>query len=938
MHPFRLELGVAALVVVGALCGSALAGGGGSRPNIVLIMSDDAGYADFGFQNQFTGQTTPLRTPNLDLLASQSVAFSNAYVASSQCALSRAGMLTGRQPDAYGYSFNALDDDRPYEGLPLSQTTLLEYAQQAGYSTGLVGKWHLGQEPAHQPQNRGVDYFFGMWEGAINYYRNDASATKIRRGDAPVAWWNEPSFNNIPHDPTRGRYLTDALGDEASQFIAERAGVGQPFFLYTALNAPHSPFDSKAQDYAQFPALSDQRRQVAAMTLAMDRAIGNILARIDDPNGDGDQADSIADNTIVLFLNDNGGPNGAYSNSPLAGLKGTAWEGGLRTPMLIRAPDAAPGVFHETVTSLDFFPTLMNLMGQPVTTPTDGVDLMPYLYGQLSGPVHDAIYFRNRVNYGAIRKGDWKLVKPDAGSTWKLFRLNPDGTGETVDVLSQHPDIVEELIKDYVAFDVTLDKPRNSGPSKVHFNDLFIRRNEAGAVTSWAHGAGWWDGDAPTQIMSISRDDPSPNMILAFRPNNAADYRSTNDVNRASGISRANLNQGLQDLRGLGEVMLNEIRLEGTFSGSANRKATIDGKPLLLVNDLQGKPPTLRLDAMQAAGQFTYTYNVDLNMYLYHDFVIEGDGNANFRIGGAMSSFDPASGVTKRGSSSVTLSGYNTFTGPAIVEAGQVTLDGANAAIDGASRIEVYPGATLKLQNGTIKTPLLDVNAGDFEVSRGTVFADQVFNIAGTVSVGQSGGTATLWGNYWQPSGTLKATLDGHAPGSAPLLLVSGQAELGGSLVLDYDGTTLIPVGSSITILTAARGVSGLFQDITLPSGTFWSVLYSPFAVSIRRESSPSTTPIVFADFDADGDVDGGDFLIWQRNLWGSGPAGDANRDGLVDYADYDVWRNQVGAAPQQALPGVHAAPEPSALLLGLLAAGSALAAARERASCRRAT
>ncbi len=154
---------------------------------------------------------------------------------------------------------------------------------------------------------------------------------------------------------------------------------------------------------------------------------------------------------------------------------------------------------------------------------------------------------------------------------------------------------------------------------------------------------------SPNVAAGVGREDPCPELTLGFTVNNSADYTSTNNLNRASGLARPLLSQGLKDLPGLGEVMLNEIRLQGEFTSSGNRKATIDGSTLMFVKDLAGKAPTLRLDANQAAGPRTYTFNVDLNMYLYHDFEIVGDGNAKFRIGGAMSGFDPVSGVRKRG-------------------------------------------------------------------------------------------------------------------------------------------------------------------------------------------------------------------------------------------------------------------------------------------------
>ncbi len=203
---------------------------GGAKPNIVLIMTDDASYGDFGFMNQVTGLHSQFKTPNLDRLASQSVLATNAYVVSSLCSISRAGLMTGLHPERYGYSYNADPADSPHEAFPTEQVLVSDRLKELGYKTAAIGKWHLGLQPQWQPQNQGFDDFYGFWEQSSTYYQTNSSP--IRRGTEQVNWWAEPSFNNIPNDPVNGRYLTDAFGDEASKYVAQNAGGSQPFFLY----------------------------------------------------------------------------------------------------------------------------------------------------------------------------------------------------------------------------------------------------------------------------------------------------------------------------------------------------------------------------------------------------------------------------------------------------------------------------------------------------------------------------------------------------------------------------------------------------------------------------------------------------------------------------------------------------------------------------------
>ncbi len=674
------------------------------------------------------------------------------------------------------------------------------------------------------------------------------------------------------------------------------------------------------------------------MTLAVDRAVGNILSRIDDPNEDGNMSDSIADNTIVVFLNDNGGPTylnpNGYDNSPATGFKGSGWEGGLRTPYLIRAPGVAPGTFNPQVSSMDLFPTFVAAAGGQMTGPTDGVNLLPYLEGTQAGDVHDALFFRNFVNYSGVREGDWKLTKPFANEVWQLFHLNPDGSGETVDLSQQYPEIVAKMVRDFVAWEVTVDKPRNSNFPKVNDFDVFVRRNDLTRDANWGYSQSWRNGDNLDQIASLHKDDPSPNTVLVFTPRNDADYWSANTRNRMSGVSWNLLDQGVQDLPGTGEFMLNEMRFQGQFTGAVNRRATIEGKPVLFVNSLSGKSPGLRLDATVTGTNKTFFFTLNLDSILYNDFVIEGDGNATFEIGGVIRNFWNPAGVTKRGTSTVTLKGHNTYTGATIVEQGRIIVNGANAALDGTAAIQVQSGGRLTLQAGLIRTGVLDVRQGTFDFLGGTLQTDQVIgslvNPAGSLMMGSDLLPGVISGDFTQTDGTLDLHWNPQSAASIPsLLTIGGQAQLGGRLVVSFDEPDAFPYDLNLPLITATGGMSGSFSEVVVPDfppDAQWSLNYSSNAVTLVVNQNV-TIPDA-ADFNADGNVDGADFLIWQQNLESSGFQGDANRDGYINGADLTVWQSQFAGPPQQNSVAVQA-PEPSALGLSCVAVLVSLDCAR---------
>ncbi|MFO0930941.1 MAG: sulfatase-like hydrolase/transferase [Gemmataceae bacterium] len=419
----RWVVGWVGLLAVAAACGAA------DRPNVLLIVGDDMGFADVGFHG-----CKDIPTPHLDRLARRGVRFTSGYVSGPYCSPTRAGLLTGRYQTRFGHEVNPPAGRGV--GLPPAETTLADRMRAAGYATGLVGKWHLGSGPRYHPRRRGFDEFFGFLGGAHDYFRAGTKNDPVLRDTTPI---NETA------------YLTDAFGREALAFLDRHKT--DPFFLYLAFNAVHTPLQADDTRLARFAALTDRRRRTyAAMMTAMDDAIGKVLDRL--------AVDRRLDNTLIAFLSDNGGPtmagttiNGSI-NTPLRGSKRTTLEGGIRVPFLLAWPGRLPAgkVYDAPVIQLDLVPTVLAAAGVSVKAEwkLDGVDLLPYLTGKAAGVPHDALFWRFGRQM-AIRKGDWKLVRYDlaadgekGASAAKLYRLSDD-VGEATDLAAKHPETVKEL-------------------------------------------------------------------------------------------------------------------------------------------------------------------------------------------------------------------------------------------------------------------------------------------------------------------------------------------------------------------------------------------------------------------------------------------------------------------------------------------------------------
>jgi arylsulfatase A-like enzyme len=407
------------------------------KPNIVVIVADDLGYGEVVCHG-----AQPVSTPRIHSIRDAGVCFSNGYVTCPVCSPTRAGLLTGRYQQRFGHEFNpgppaqASDDF----GLPLSEITLANRLKQVGYSTGMVGKWHLGYKPAYRPRQRGFDEFLGFLAGAHSYV--DSGADR----------------NNLIYRDNRRieekEYLTDAFGREAVSFIDRHKQ--QPFFLYLTFNSVHAPLQAPAKYLDRFQDINDEKRRTfAAMLSAMDDNIGAVLDKL--------QQEKLDEQTLIFFISDNGGPTPQTTsgNNPLHGFKAQVWEGGIRVPFMVQWKGHLPAgkIYDAPVSSLDILPTAVMAAGGSLAGdhPLDGVDLVPYLTGHNSKPPHDALYWRFGAQW-AIRKGDFKLVHPPQSDA-QLFNLAQD-IGEQHDLAGEKPELVQELEKAWKEWDSQLTAPR----------------------------------------------------------------------------------------------------------------------------------------------------------------------------------------------------------------------------------------------------------------------------------------------------------------------------------------------------------------------------------------------------------------------------------------------------------------------------------------------
>ncbi len=447
-------------------------------PNVVLIVADDLGYNDIStFGGGVAGGR--VQTPSIDQLAADGAVFRQAYAGSATCAPSRAMIMTGRYPTRTGFEFTptpsgmapmmamigpsmdsglppprfnkeAAEAALPYElqGLPSEEVTLAEVLKAKGYQTAHIGKWHLGRSAGFLPNDQGFDDSLLMASGLF-LPEDDPGVVNAKLPFDPIdqfLWARmdyAASFNTGDVDRFRPKgYLTDYWTDESIKFI--RANRHQPFFLYLAHWATHTPLQATREDYEAVGDIKPHRLRVyAAMVRALDRSVARITEAL--------EAEGLADNTIVIFTSDNGGAGYLglpEVNAPYRGWKLTAFEGGIRAPLFIKWPQRIPKatVLETPATHIDLLPTIASAVGAstPEGVEIDGIDLLPLAAGQVDDGQARTLFWQSGY-YRIVRHGDWKLQVSELPNKQWLYNLAEDPT-ELHNLAQQRPGKVSELL------------------------------------------------------------------------------------------------------------------------------------------------------------------------------------------------------------------------------------------------------------------------------------------------------------------------------------------------------------------------------------------------------------------------------------------------------------------------------------------------------------
>lgn len=849
------------MALAAAVFGGALPAAAQLANNVIVIVADDAGYADFGFMNGLSGVgnnpgfSTSL-TPNLDALAGRGVTFDRAYVAAN-CQPTRAAIITGGYQQRIGNENVGnnlfLQSQIPtfgFEGTPPTTATMWDRFKDQGYATGAVGKWHLGSiEGINRPQDQGVDEFYGHWHGSrdyildrsynLNQINNPNSALQARYMRETVRQSDGTVTDTVVEGTRSGEYITNTFGDYGVQFIEDHANQ-DPFVLYQAFTAPHKPWSDDSPDYddPRIANLQGVRREVGSMMITMDKQIGRMLDRLEDPNGDGDTSDSIADTTTIVFVNDNGGVSGGdqfgdgTDNGLLDSVKGSPKEGGIRVPMIIAGAgvdaSARGSVYNNAVHGIDILPTVFAMSGGSSLESEeeiDGVNLLPFINGDDSDNPHDVLVHRWRGTFAVIKdQGDdqWKLVNTNNTEAredrYRLYNV-ADDISETNDLIGSaaHADLIAELKRDLTDHEAFFDKPRYAilantlDEEPLNVFDHFVFNPNAGNAN--------WSGDKPDALGY--GEDPS-----AVRNWFESGTQNTKHLLRADGFAGAVLEFGTHDsdytanndlLRRTGlEFMMNKMLLSGDYAEADDHTATIQGRSVLFTDSLTGVGAEIAIDATNnASGRFAY--DLDLDLILYDDLAFTGDGDVTVNVKGTIRDYFEARNLIKRGSSTVSLNAQATHSGDTLVEGGTLALTG-NAALGQTAMIQISAGAVLDA-SGTAAGGLT-LGAGQSVTGSGTVVGTLTLGDGASAGPGFSPGLLTVQGDTVLHDGSmlvLEIASAGTAGTDYDQLLVTGDLSVeGGTLAVVASQSYTASNGDAFNLLNF-NSAQGGFDALILP-------------------------------------------------------------------------------------------------------------------------
>ncbi len=453
-----IQLAIVSVLFLGAAFSTAAM----TKPNVVLFLADDMGFADCGVYN-----CTDILTPHIDSLAHNGVRFTNGYTSGCVCSPTRAGLISCRYQQRLGFDANAEGKARPGtvdrgpRALDINQITFPQRMKALGYATGMVGKWHIGSGDGYRPNQRGFDFFYGIMPHGLG--------AKGPHGETPP-----PTYRDEVAVATPPNHM-ETFCDESLKFIDDNRD--KPFLLYMAFTAVHGPFVAPEPWFSrQESSLPAARRRYAADMAQLDKVVGRVMQRL--------RERGLEENTLVFFLSDNGGPGGAVNNGALRGTKWTVWEGGIHVPFIAywKGRFEAGRVLDQPVIQLDIPATAFAAAGAEVAPDwnIDGANLLPLLEGKSDAAPHEALFWRFGVQY-AVRQGDWKLVKPHINMAPRLHNLAQD-IGEQNDLAAQHPERVKQLQELWDKWNAKNEPPRWIDQRWNGDGAKFIRKNRRKAV------------------------------------------------------------------------------------------------------------------------------------------------------------------------------------------------------------------------------------------------------------------------------------------------------------------------------------------------------------------------------------------------------------------------------------------------------------------------